>query len=232
MVLLFIVEGDMMKIKVLYVYLLVLFISLFFFTSNVYADLCDSQYIEDLKVLVEQVSVTYEYLDNKSELYKDNNTKDTFEAYLVDDLYYMDIRLLSEDIYLVFDSQKYYFEDNDNGVISLVSTAGHKTLELYSSKCWNAKLRTITLDLPKFNTYSYRSECKKFFAEDLDVCNPWYQGSINESVFSKEISKYLQEENALLKFLEENSLYLFGGGLLLIILIVMIIVCRKKSILV
>ena len=219
----------MMKIRVSCIYLLVLFISLFSFSSNVFADICDNEYIKDLKELAEQVSVTYEYLDNKSDLYKENNTKDTFNPKLTDDVYYANVDLISNKLYFVLASKKYSYKTEP---IKLVVGSGNLELEIRSRECWNEKLRTISLKLPKYNTYSYRIECDDLKGFNLDVCDPWYQGTVTENIFEEEVSKYLaNDENVIINFLKNNYLYFCFFGVLLVILVVVFKGYRKKNVL-
>ena len=58
-------------------------------------------------------------------------------------------------------------------------------------------LRTITVNIPKYNYYSEREECNGISKEELDVCDKWYKYELNETTFLKKINEYkkTQEEN-------------------------------------
>lgn len=113
-----------------------------------------------------------------------------------------------------------------------------------SSSCKDEFLITKTIDIPKYNTYSEREECKGI--EDFKLCNMWYEGSISsEKYFKEEVEKYkkslskavkkkeTEKKESLLVKLKNiyfNNIYLsiVLTILVLIIIIVIIIKIRKK----
>ena len=170
-----------MKSKIL----LLLIISFFAFSSNVSAGICDREHIKQLKELAKQVEVSYEYLDYSDEISGEEDGEFFVNAYLIT------VNLLSDDLYVIHDGYEYYSNSDSGSTVSFVVNSGHVMLSIYSNTCGGYKLRSENIDLPKFNTYSYRSECKELEEYNLNVCDPWYQGTITDDIFNSKVNKYL-----------------------------------------
>lgn len=212
---------------------LLLFVMCYFtFTSRVSAAICDNNHIKELKELAEQVDVSYEYIDHSDEINSGVDGEYSLNSYSIN------VNLISDELYIKDGYQNYYYEDSYNGIINFVVNSGHVNLSIHSKKCNNMKLKTISLDLPRFNTYSYKSECKELKEYDLEVCDPWYQGQINDNYFYKIVNKYLnpkvEEDNnwdKIISFIQKYQ-YIFIGSILLIILgVIGIYIYRKRSVL-
>ena len=72
----------------------------------------------------------------------------------------------------------------------------------------------------------------------MDVCDPWYQGTINDNYFDNIVNKYLnvpkEKEtfiDILIKFYNEYQLIIVGSVLLIVLAIIGIISYRKRSVL-
>jgi len=209
----------------------ILFISLFIFTSSVSAELCDNAHIKQLKALAENVDINYEYIDYGDKLSEGGD--------FILNTYLITVNLISDELFITHDGNDYYYNKNNNGKIELVVRSGNVRIDIKSSRCGNYKLRNINLSLPKFNVYSYRGECQKLSQYDLDVCDRWYQGAINDAYFNKVVSEYLDDDsekdfnlwNKVVNFLGDNYL-IVGVGLVFILLsIVLIVYYRKRSVL-
>lgn len=221
----------MMKFKVSFKVLVILFISLFAFNSNVKAAICNREHISQLKELANQVDVSYEYIDNSDS----NETEFSVNQYSVS------VNLISDELYLVDKyGNNYFYENSDNGIIRFVINSGVLDLTVHSKKCASLKLRTISMKLPKFNTYSSKEECKELTKYGLDVCDPWYQGDLDEVSFYNTVNKYLNSEdnddsnsvfNKILEFLESYYIYVLIGIALIILIVVLIVIKRKRSVL-
>lgn len=220
----------MMRVKTLSIYLLILFMSLFSFSSNVYADLCDSEHIKDLKKLAEQVSVSYEYIDNTDKILSGDG-----ESYSINS-YSIFTNLISDELYLKDDYNEYYYDVNNGGIANFYATSGRLKLTVHSKKCAGRKLRDIYVDLPKFNFYSYREECRQLAEYELEVCNPWYQGTLNDNLFDKVINEYLVKEetsltDTIINFFKDYYLIIVGSIVVILIIVGLIITHRKRSVL-
>ena len=217
-----------MKIKIM----LFLLMSFFAGTLSVSADVCDKEHISQLKGLAEQIDVSYEYMDYSGE-YSD---VDEVDGGFPVNTYSISLNLMSDELYVSNDLRDYYFTDSKDGVINFYGNAGKLDLKIRSSRCAGYVVRNISLDLPKFNVYSIRSECKKLSEYDLDVCRPWYKGTINDKIFYDTVNKYLKEEkpnflDVTVDFLKKYYLIIGGAIITLILVIVGIVIYRKRSVL-
>ena len=212
-----------------YIKILFVIVCYFAYSSNVLADLCDKEHIKELKELANQVEVSYEYIVDDDE---DGDGEKTINVYSVD------VNLLSDELYLSDGRKKYYFNGFDNGILKLYYNASKIDFEVRSTRCFDYKLKTISINLPKYNTYSYRSECKELSEYELDVCDPWYQGIINDNYFDSIVSKYLnipkEKETFIDKaivFYNKYQLIIIGSILFVVLAIIGIISYRKRSVL-
>ena len=218
------------NVKCLGKYLLIIFMMFFTFDNDVNAALCDNEHIRELKVLAKKIDVSYEYIDNS-----DKEIDDIF----VINRYNVTVNLISDELYLSEDNVDYYYKDYENGIVKFSRNAGNMNLIIRSKKCAGYKIDTINIKLPHFNTYSYREECKGLEEYNLDVCNPWYQGTISDSSFKKTIDKYLyaneEEKNSLydkiINFIKVNYIFISCGILIILVFIVGLIINRKRSVL-
>lgn len=209
--------------------ILLLFITLFFsFNLRVDAALCDREYIEELKDLSDQVEISYEYIyDNDS----DGDSEIAVNTYMIT------INLLSEELFVSYNNRNYYFSKNNNGIISFVVDSGDLMLSIHSRRCTDYRLKTVNINLPKFNVYSYKKECKQLKDLDLDVCNPWYQGVLTDEKFSDVINEFLNnsgEKNNISEielFFKKYYIYIICFIAILIGLIFYIIHIRRRSVL-
>lgn len=218
----------MMKYRVV----LLLIISFFAFNSGVSAAICDNEHISQLKELAKQVDVSYEYIDYSDEILNGEGNEYAINVYSVS------VNLISDELYVVDDlNNKYYYDQSNGGVINFNVNSGKKEFTVYSRKCADYKLRTVYLELPKFNVYSYKSECNELEEYDLDVCNPWYQGTVNDSIFYKKIAEYLEDDTEIdvldrvFSFFEDNYLIIGGVVVFLIVVVIGIVIHRKRSVL-
>lgn len=213
--------------------ILLLFITLFFsFNSRVDAALCDKEHITKLKELAGQVEVSYEYLDYSEEILSGGNGSYSTNIYKVS------INLIDEDLYLIYNKKNFYHNDNNNGIIEIYANSGYVDFSIHTKTCADYKLRKVDLLLPKFNIYSYKEECKLVEEYNLDVCNPWYQGTITDSSFKKAIDKYLNLsvsemnfQNFIIEFFKKYYLYIVSGIIFISVFIILFVNYRKKSVL-
>ena len=210
--------------------LIIIVLSFFIFTSKVSAAVCDNNHIEQLIKLAEQVDVSYEYIDNSDVIVEGGDAEYPVNSYVVS------VNLILEELYISNGGDDYYYTDSVDGIVSFTSNSGKLDLEVRSSKCGGYSLRNISINLPKFNIYSSKLECEKLKEYELDICDPWYQGAVNDLIFYSEVNKYLSEDDIsffdkILNFLQSYYL-IIGGGILVVVLIVwVVIIHRKRSVL-
>lgn len=194
------------------------FLIVFSFGMVVQASSCDSQDIARLKAIAKNVEVQYEFLSD-SDL---ANHYQVSVSGLADELLLMDERY-----------NKYTVADLKDGEFIFDTTASEVVLKVFSLNCETANvLRTISIELPRFNYYSLTDECKKLKDKNLNICDEWYQGEIDESVFFETVSNYLDEDNGLKQILDKYYYFIIAGALLLVVvLIIFIIVHKRRSVL-
>ena len=76
-------------------------------------------------------------------------------------------------------------------------------------------MRTIKLNLPKYNVYSLRKECEGINEEDLEICGKWYQGELNDEIFNKKIKENQEEQKKIQE--EENNKTIFEKAIEIIL---------------
>lgn len=213
-----------------FVNLFILIFAFFVFASNVSADVCDNEYIARLKELAKQIDINYEYIDHSYDI--KNGADDTFSV----NSYFISLNLISDELYITNDLREYYYDKLNGGVVEFIVNSGRLDLEFRSSRCGGYKIDTFSINLPKFNDYSYKSECNNLKEYNLDVCNPWYQGTVNDKIFYEEVNNYLIEEkdtfgDKIVDFFSKNYLGVVALMLVILFIILGIIVYRKRSVL-
>lgn len=210
-------------------------LSLFFFClfpSLVRADMCSEEEIARLKVLANNISVHYEYLDADDESLDWGNTIPYGYNYAIT------VSGMSEGISVVSnDSDGYEFDysDTNDGNVSfyIQDEEGKLTLKFFPSDCSsNLALRTIDISLPVFNDRYYSTECS-FIREkniDLDICKKMIDRNleISDNDFYSTINKYLDADKGkgsltltILSYLS-NPYVIVIGIVILIILVALI----------
>lgn len=213
-------------------YLFIIFIFSMFLVPCVYAEDCDSTDIKRLRVLANDVDISYEYND-------DIYDSDGFKIY---DTYKVVVNNLSDELYVIeskanLDLRSYSVVDGSIIIDRLYS--GNKSFKIYSKNCSNKLLRTYSVKLAKFNYYSTDPNCEGH--EGLEVCQKFYDSSnIDYYEFMEMIEKgdnedknkdsdNKKEDSKYIKFIKDNYIYIsIGGGVLILIIIVLIVLKHKK----
>ena len=212
-----IVGGALLR-KVLFA---ILCFWLFIVNVNVVnASSCDSADIERLRVLASNVTYNSDYIGDTDE----DVSIQTYNVSFVG---------LNDELYVanVYGGMRV---DSDSQVIQLQS--GTTTLEVYSKNCNNKRLKTITIELPKYNNYSLQDECDNISGDALYFCDPWYQGKITDDSFEEAINNYnleLEESNktTLDKVYEvfKSYYYIIIPVILILIILIIVLFIRKHK---
>ena len=211
-------------------FLIVIF-SFVIFSNDVSAEVCDDADMQRLKQLANMIEVNYEYIDGKPI----GDSED--DSYSVNS-YYLFINNLTEQLYIKDGIDEYYHSDLENGTLKLIHNSGQIQLLVYSTRCRDIVLRTIDLKLPKFNVYSFRNECIELKDLNLDFCDEWYQGYLDDRIFATYVEPYLVNRNIEISFkdkvlnlLENYYIYMIIGVVSIILLILLIVRYKKRSVL-
>ena len=123
-------------------------------------------------------------------------------------MFNLKISNLTENLKIKIDNEDtfYYYKNTNNGELLFEGVeSGIKKIHVYSVR-HPSFLKTITINIPKYNYYSEREECKEIGEENLDVCNKWYKYELNETTFLKKIKDYQKEQEEIKKEIKEISL--------------------------
>ena len=147
--------------KILYV---IIFIMCFTFKINdIYAAKTD-EFLEIYKKEAEKVTVKYQLDEN----YTDENGNKKNGMFIIE------ISNLTEGLKIKIDDGDFIrYDKTDNGILILNGVeSGIKKIYIYTVEV-PTYLRTITVNIPKYNYYSEREECNGI--TDLDVCMEDYK---------------------------------------------------------
>lgn len=216
-------------------YLLIVTVLFLCFSKAVKAESCDEEDIQRLKVIANNIEITYEYNDDV----KDVNGLKVYDTYTVH------FNNMSDEIYIIetkSDKMYYYTEIKDGYLTFGNINSGQKIFKFYSTKCDKA-LGTKNIDLPKFNYYSTDPNCEG--KEDLEICQKFYDTSNLE--YSDFYNKIVEYENAgeqnvddesddennqfietAIQFVKDNYIYI-GIGVVAIVLIIVLLVIRHRK---
>jgi len=214
-------------------YLIVLIVLFLIITPNVNAAMCDKTDILRVKGEANNVNIEYELIQNKDG--SDN----------ISGLFNIRIKGLTEDLIVDEEKTGRSFSSGSavDGVITIKNVEGEKfVFKLRYKKCDNKVMRTIKINLPKYNEYSLHESCEGISEEELEICGKWYQGELNEEIFQKKIKEYQEElklkqeqeqkENTIFKrivrFLLNYYIYIITAVVLIAAVITAIIVRRKR----
>lgn len=211
-------------------YLLIIITFMLSLMNNVYAEDCDSTDIKRLRVLANDVDISYEYNDD---IYDEYGIK-------IHDTYKVVISNLSDELYVIesktnLDLRNYSVNDGSITIDRLYS--GNKSFKIYSRNCSNKLLKTYSIKLPKFNNYSTDPNCEGH--ENLDICQKFYDSSnvdyyefmelLEKSDNKNKDNDNKKKDSKYIKFIKDNYIYIsIGGGVLIILIIVLIILRHKK----
>lgn len=217
-----------------YKHLISIIILFFVFSMNVYAESCDTNDIKRLKVLANDVEITYVYND-------DIFDSDGFKIY---DTYKVVINNMTDELYIK--ETKTNTDLSNYAVIDGVLTidrmySGKKTFKVYSKTC-DKSLKSLYVTLPKFNYYSTDPNCdgkekvgvcQKFYDssnleyyEFLEIITSYENGDVEEEPTDDNVDKI---DNRYISFIKNNYVYIGIGGIVIILLIIVFLVLRHKK---
>lgn len=220
-------------------------LSLFFFClfpSLVRADMCSEEEIARLKVLANNISVHYEYLDADDESLDWGNTIPYGYNYAIT------VSGMSEGMYFTstgdISHEFHYFNTNNGSVTYYIQDNGTGlNIRFYPDNCFsNYTIKTKELNLPIFNSYYNTAECREIRNQkiNLDVCQKTIPKDLikDSDDFYLSVDKYLNVDVDSkvsvfdrIKFLFSNIYAVIAGisvAVLLVIVIVFLILRHIK----
>ena len=156
----------------------------------VFGDICDQDSIENLKSKVQDVQVNYIYVRDIDEISSSSFVKQSNS--ISDDVYLVTISGMVDGL-VAIDQDYNQFRTSGGSEIEFYVHAGEIHLEIYVDECNVKPLRTISLNLLKFNKYSQHEYCQEFKDYQLDFCDEWYQGDLNMDIFLDKLRPYLSD---------------------------------------
>lgn len=205
------------------IHIVIIFV-MFFMMPYAYA-LCSPKNYTDLQAKAFSSSFKWDF-------YKNNSG----EHYFTVTLYNLD-----KDVMLKYRGREYISKNRESIVLNDYFSGGAiYQFELfggYDSECPEENLYTKSIEIPKYNIYSEKSECIEY--EEFPLCNKWYKGVINsDKEFndnldaykkSKEVKKEIKEVkeqsifDKIISLYNENKL-VFTISIVVIILIIVYVV--------
>lgn len=176
----------------------ILFITTLFLFGNiaVNAGICDDVTINEFKNKADNLKITYE-LD---ETYVDSN------GVHQNGIYKISVTGLEKFISVKFydlNIEETYSKENQGNITLNGVESGIKKVGIYYTRCADKLLKIVTLNIPIYNKYADREECKGI--TDLDVCDETYEYELNESTFQYKLKKYNEKKQEELEEEEKNK---------------------------
>ena len=183
------------------------------------AEVCDSNDIARLKELANNVGYNSNYVGN-------DVMASSFQEYDVS--FYG----LTNELYITDYDDTFEIYSNSN---TRKFQSGVYDLDIYSTNCYT-RLKTITVELPKFNEFSLNLNCALYKDDNLDVCDPWYQGDIDYTVFDSLMEERAEKmkKKSYLDYVydlwENNKILIISiAGVVVIVLVILIYRRIKKN---
>lgn len=193
------------------------------------------------------VKMNYELVDRLEEI--DNLSEN--QGYTLGDYYYLQINIvnLNENLFLELTNDQddevktYYFSDTANGVISFkknYSSVVNYKLTIYSNSgsCFEKKLTTKSLTVPRFNTFYKTGYCQSI--PDYKYCQQLLTTSLSDNKIGEKISNYYyksiensqkeeeKKENGILKNITIITSVLVGIGFVIAIVYVVLKTIKRR----
>lgn len=221
----------MQKIK----YILFTFLILSFGTLFVSAE-CTKEELTTEKEKTNNIKITYKHL---GEVVKDDGSK-AYNEFLVT------ARGVEEGQYIHLSPLTNTDFITENNEIKITLTTGKWEYNIYSLKC-ESVVKTINVNLPKFNIYSLDPLCEGIDGEDFAFCSKYLNYEVSRETFERKVNEYKRnmpisdtqiskdELNIndimfkVLDFISNNNLYIVGVLLIILIILLIIIINRKKK---
>ena len=231
--------------KLIYV---MMFTFILLFPSNVYADECNGTRINELKEMAKSIEVFYDYdnstLNLNSEEYIKFSKNDEGKAVPYGRLI-VTITGVNEEFSVKDITYKRTFTPSSfsGGILTLhFEKEGNRRFEVYSNSC-NKTVRTIYMQLPRYNDYHIDPLCEGIDGNDLAVCNKWYAYDLDYDSFKKKVEDYkqkvkweeeeLKRKNSIIykvkNFFVNYYMYIIGGIGCIALIYVLVLAVRKRS---
>lgn len=152
---------------------------------------CDKEEYAIYKKLADQIKVSFKRMDN---YYNEDGSVNK-------DYYMIEVNGLHERLAL-------FNYEIPLGISGLNADDGNYTtygikngtytfyVKAFSAYCKNEIFRTITINIPKYNVYADREECKDVDKNKFVLCNENYQFEIEEDTFNKRLTQYKKDNKA------------------------------------
>ena len=159
--------------------------------STVNAESCDAEDMERLKNLANHIDVSYVLDEN----YRIENDDGTLSEPLKG-IYKVSVANLTDELYLYepLNSYSYYRKDNDDGIVIIDGVGGGTTkYSVYSPIC--GFIRNLEIITPKYNYFADEEICQDIDINEVEVCDPWYQGETSYELIESKVEEYIENNN-------------------------------------
>ena len=228
-----------------YKYFIFLLVMYLIFSSSVSAVSCSYEQRAELNNEIVNVTANYEVLVRRE---LDDTPPDEILGTPAEENYYsetdyfqINILNLTENLYAVvtnnYDDQEMIFQYSDTTDGNIAFEWNHVmdkvqfTIEIYSSsntECEDTLLRTIRLQLPRYNEYSEIAMCDK--VPDYYLCQryvtfdeidfgTWEERVRNEIESSEETKTEVEDENPIINFILEHRTQIIIGVIIIVLIV-------------
>lgn len=179
----------------------VLFLVTFIFCVPVKAEVCTEKEIENLEKLAEKIRISQEFQ-------KSPEANHTFNITVYN---------ISNKVYLRLPNGMDFLSEKSQAELGSFLDGTSFKIYVYASEktnCSDEALRTLTVELPMYNDYSERDECKG--NKNLDICKEWADTQdITEEEFLKKVKEQVRvlepiTQSTLLEIFNKYGLYILG----------------------
>lgn len=206
-----------------YLVIVIVIVFILLFNSNVYAESCDSTDIQRLRVVADDVDISYDYLDNYYE-----------DGFLVNGVFKITINNISDELYIVesndnLDLRNYSINDGSIAIEKMYT--GDKNFKIYSKECGKL-LKSIRIKLPYYNSL-YEDDVCKDYKDKIDECS-----KLTDSVYTySDVYTAVNKNNVITddnndekrtNFFNSKLFYTICGGVLLFIVIFVILIINRR----
>lgn len=183
---------------------------------------CNKEEMLRINSLINNIKITYTHVENNK--------------------FNINFYNIPKELYIFTPSnENIYHSDNNFSTINNYLGGNSYTFNIYSledNNCINDMNYTKTIYVKKYNVYSEKEICKNEEYNDFKLCNKWYQGSITDEKFEKELQTFknniinntdiIDENNRNKKYNNILIVSIVFSGILVVSLIVIIVVKKKR----
>ncbi len=190
---------------------------------------CDYQTIANLKNVINNINISYDYHEEDNQVYFDVTINN-----IIPQIYFVDSN----------DGKTYYYSDTNSGEITIKNYTYASNYKFYSNidECKGLSIGTKYYTFPTYNRYYNDPLCEGI--NDFEMCKKWVKSNVSYDTFVSSVVKYknsfnnqavidepFEYEESFSDYLAElyvNYYYYFFIGII-VICVTIILISRRKN---